>query len=150
MWPAHPSAGTWENVRLKYFLNPLADLCPGSGLYAFFEDEDILGILGAYPMPITLNASIHAGHMLADWAVLPQHQYGRAAGSLWNALLAAPGRKMATIGSKAAQRIFDKRAVRIRGGTSAVVILRPMDAMLLRAQGLEYYSQPSPLQLERV
>jgi len=149
MWPFHPSAGAWETVRLKYFRNPHAALCPGSGLYAFFNGDNILGTMGAYPMPITLDGSVHAGHLLADWAVLPQHQYGRAAGSLWNALLGLPGRKFTTIGSRAAQRVFEKRAARIRSGSNAVAVLRPFEVTLLRAQRLEGYAYPSPLLLDQ-
>jgi hypothetical protein len=150
MWPVHSSAGPWENVQLKYFLNPHIAQCPESGLYGYFRGSQILGIIGAYPTPVTLNGTTYPGHMFVDWAVLPEHQYGPAAGYLWNSLLSLPGRKLATIGSGAAQRVFEKRAVRIRSGTRAIAVLRPWDTAMLRFQGTEGYAAPSPLVFERI
>jgi hypothetical protein len=145
MWPVHPAAGAWEAVRLKYHDNPQIAACPGSGLYGYWEGTELVGIMGAYPMPVTLNGDVYPGHMLSDWAVLPNCQFGRAAGALWNELTALPGRKFATIGSAAAQRVFNRRAARISSGKRAVAILRPIASLLLRAQQLEEYAYSSPL-----
>jgi hypothetical protein len=148
MWPVHSGAGGWESVRLKYFHNPQAALCPESGLYAYIQGEEILGMMGAYPMPVTLDGSIYAGHMVVDWAVLPERQFGPVTGTLWNTLTSLPGRKFSSIGTRASQSILEKRAVRIRS-TNAVAYLRPLEAKMLRGLRLEGYSYPSPLLLER-
>lgn len=147
MWPIHPAAGAWEVVRLKYMGNPLAASSPGSGLYAYFQGNDILGIMGAFPMPITLNGSIYAGHMLADWAILPQHQYSPTFSHLWNTCLSLPGRKFSAPGSRASTRILENRGVQIPMN-EAVAILRPVDALSLRSLRLVSYAHPSPLSFE--
>jgi hypothetical protein len=147
MWPTHPGAGSWESLRLKYFRNPLAFSCPQSGLYAYFEGADILGMMGAYPMPITLDGALHAGHMIVDWAVLPERQFGPVTGTLWNVLVTLPGRKFSSVGTSASQKILGKRAVQIpsRNITS---YLRPLPANIARFMRLQGYSHPSPIFLE--
>jgi hypothetical protein len=149
MWPTHPGAGAWEAVRFKYVLNPLAALCPGSALYAYERDEEIIGIIGAYPAPVTLNGQLHPGHMLVDWAVLPTHQYGPAAAQLWDTAVNLPGRKYSSPGSRASQRILERRAVRIPS-SETIVILRPFDVALLRVLRLTRYAFPSPVLLDKV
>jgi hypothetical protein len=148
MWPCHPAAGDWESVRLKYFHNPLSLSCPGSGLYAYVDEGKILGIMGAYPMPVTLNGGVYPGHMIVDWAVLPAHQFGPVTGTLWNAMMSLPGRKYSSTGTKASQTILERRATKIPA-KSVIVHLRPLKALLLRALRLQGYAHPSPLLFDR-
>ena len=149
MWPTHPAAGSWESVRLKYFLNPHAALCADSGLYAYFQGKEILGMMGAYPMPVTLNGTLHPGHMIVDWAVLPEHQFGAVTGILWNTMVRLPGRKFSSIGTRASQKILRKRAISIRS-TQASAYLRPVHAAMLRGLHVQGYAYPSPLPLYRM
>jgi hypothetical protein len=149
MWPTHPGAGSWESIRLKYFRNPLAFSCPQSGLYAYFEGADITGMMGAYPMPVTLNGALHAGHMIVDWAVLPERQFGPVTGTLWNVLVTLPGRKFSSIGTSASQKILEKRAVQVPS-TNITSYLRPIPAKIARYMRLEAYAHPSPVFLEDI
>ena len=82
LWPYHASAGYWEAVEAKYVRNPLARLCPESGLYGYFQGERLCGTMGAYPMPVTLDGTVHAGHSIADWSVLREFWFSPIAGRL--------------------------------------------------------------------
>ncbi len=147
MWPLYAAAGDWDTVQVKYLQHPLAPLCPGSGLYAAVQEERIQGVMGAFPMPVTLRGEIHPGHMLVDWAVLPRLQGGPAAGRLWQALFDLPGRKFASIGSPASQGALSKRGQRIPS-TDAVSIVRITTAAAIKLLGLMPYARPLPARLE--
>jgi hypothetical protein len=155
LWPLHDAAGDWEIVLSKYFINPHVVLCPGSGLYACLNsNDDICGILGAYPMPITLNARLHPGHMLVDWAVLPRYwtaphrttnlQGKLIAGKLFAELVSLPGMKFSSYGSAYSQSPLERVAKKIPTVVAAS-ILSPLNAALLEVLHLRNYAQPSPV-----
>ena len=155
MWPLHDAAGDWDVVLHKYFENPHAGLCPGSGLYAYLDgNNDICGIAGAYPMPITLNGRLYPGHMLVDWAVLPRYWTGPhhttdlegkfIAGTLFAEVISLPGMKFASYGSAYSQLPLGRKARKIPAVVAAA-ILSPVNAALLEFLHLRNYAQPSPV-----
>ena len=144
MWPVYSGAGSWDNVRQKYFDNPLAASCPESGLYAKFHGEAIAGVMGAYPMPITLGGEMHPGHMIVDWAVLPKLQRGLTAALLYRAMLELPGRKFASSGSEDSQTALAGRGHKIHS-TQTMAVLRPAQAAIIRRLRVAQYAAPLPL-----
>jgi len=149
LWPEHASAGCWEIVEAKYFRNPHRRLCPGSGLYGYFHENHLVGTMGAYPMPVTLEGTLHPGHMLVDWAVLANFRFGPVAGLLWNKLASLPGRKFASVGTRASQAPLEKRAKKIflREATGLLNLRYGITIKLLEPKR---YSQASPLHLDQV
>jgi len=147
MWPHYSVAGSWENVRQKYSHNPLAQLCPGSGMYALIQRGKIGGVMGAYPMPVTLNETVHPGHMLVDWAVTPRMQRGPLAGILYKSLLDLPGRKFASSGTDQSQSVLSGRGFKIYS-TQTMVVLHPLRAALMKHLRVGGYASPCPLQIE--
>lgn len=149
LWPFHPGGGYWENVELKYYLNPHGSLCPGSGLYAYFSGDRLLGIMGAYPMPVTFAGTVHPGHMLVDWAVLSKFRFGPIAGELWNELIKLPGHKYASSGSRFSQGPLQKRGRKIQAVESTGLI-RPSFGIAAKFLDLANYDHPAPLHLDRL
>jgi len=147
MWPVHTSAGYWEAALMKYCANPHSALCAQSGLYGFFNDGKLIGTMGAYPMPITLNGTLHPGHMLVDWAILPNYQFSPVAGKLWSHLIDLPGRKFASHGRAASQLPLSRRATELPSSI-AIAIMRPLDVAMLRLLRLTASAHPSPIQLQ--
>jgi hypothetical protein len=147
MWPTHPAAGDWEIVHEKYFQHPHAAQCPGAGLYAYSQGRTIAGIMGAYPMPVTLDGTVYAGHMLVDWGVLPRFRHGPAAGRLFEALLALPGRKYASQGTRDSQGPLERRALRIPA-VEAIAVLTPVQAAVIRLFHLGGSAQAAPVPLD--
>jgi hypothetical protein len=147
LWPYHSGAGYWEVVQTKYFQNPHRPLCPGSGLYGYFREDRLLGMMGAYPMPVTLNGIIHPGHMLVDWAVLPSFRFGPVAGCLWNKLVALPGLKFGSVGSTFSQKPLEKRGTKIHSIEGAAM-LSPISGVAVRLLEPKRYSLASPLHLD--
>lgn len=143
MWPTHAAAGDWETARWKYHHNPHAAACPGSGLYGSLLGGSLVGVMGAYPMPVTLDGVVHPGHMLVDWAILPRFQNGPIAGRLFETLVGLPGRKFASTGTRASQAALARRAVQLTS-VEAIVLVRPLQAALVRALRLVPYAQASP------
>jgi len=144
MWPTYAVGGDWETIEQKYYRNPHAIPCTGSGLYAYFDSGDIVGVMGAYPMPITFEGVVHTGHMLVDFAVLPSYQLGLAFPTLLCELLALPGRKYASCGKPDSQNALARIGIRIPAVTAAV-FLHPFQALLLKGLNLMNYALPSPL-----
>ena len=144
MWPTYAVGGVWETIEQKYLRNPHASLCPGSGLYACFHLSEIVAVMGAYPMPVTFEGTVHSGHTLVDWAVLPRYQGGPVFGRLFHELLALPGRKHASCGTRESQTLLARRAIRIPS-VLAVAILQPLRAFLLEWLNFRDYALPSPL-----
>jgi hypothetical protein len=149
LWPYHAGAGYWEAVEVKYYLNPLSSLCPESGLYGCFEGERLCGVMGAHPWPVTLDGTVHPGHVLVDWAVLPALRLSRVAGQLWNELVRLPGRKYASHGSSRAQKAVQNHAVKIEV-VQAVAIIRPIHALAAKFLHIYRYKHPSPLLLDQL
>jgi hypothetical protein len=150
LWPYHSGAGFFEAAEFKYYLNPIASLCPGSGLYGYFQGDKLCGIMGAYPMPITLDGAVHPGHMLVDWAVLPDLRFSPIAGLLWNELFKLAGRKFASRGSRFSQGPLQKRGVKINSMDS-VALVSPLRSIVARLLHISYsYSYPSPLLLDKI
>jgi hypothetical protein len=143
MWPTYAVGGDWGTVEQKYIRNPHVRTCSGSGLYACIQSGEILGVMGAYPMPVTFEGTLHPGHMLADWAVLPRYQGGPTAGRLFQELLALPGRKYASCGTRESQALLSRRAIRIPA-VLAAALLQPVRAFLLERLKLRDYALPSP------
>jgi hypothetical protein len=143
LWPYHAAAGHWEALEVKYFLNPLCSLCPESGLYGYFQGDQLCGVIGAYPMPVTLGGIVHPGHMVADYCVLHNLWFSPVAGRLWNELLQLPGRKFASNGSRYSQGPIQKRGVKIRA-VQAFGLVRPLRALSAKLFRLHYYCYPSP------
>ena len=65
-WSAHAAGGAWETNEEKYIRNPLVRQCPGSGLLACLQSGEIVGVMGAYPMPISFEGTVYPGRMVAD------------------------------------------------------------------------------------
>jgi hypothetical protein len=150
LWPFHAGAGFWEVVECKYSLNPLSLLCPGSGLYGYFQGDKLCGIMGAYPMPVTLDGTVHPGHMLVDWAVLPDFRFGPIAGLLWNELLQLKGRKYASVGSRFSQGPLQKRGMKI-GTVQSAALVSPFRAVTAKLLHLSFsHSYPSPFHLRQI
>jgi hypothetical protein len=147
LWPGHPAAGDWEVVREKYLHHPHAALCPGSGLYAYLQGGSVAGMMGAYPMPVTVDGALHPGHMLVDWAVLPRFRQGPVAGRLFDTLLSLPGRKYASSGTPASQSALQRRGVRIPA-VEAMVVVRPLHAGVCQVLRLAGSAQPAPFPVE--
>jgi len=148
-WPDRFGADTWEALLLKYFDHPDADCCPGSGIYACMEGDEILGVQAAYPFPVVKNGTRYAGHMLVDWGALQDKDKGplfRAAvgGQLFRTLVELPGRKYASIGSPDAMRNLACRATRIPSVFS-VTLLSPVKAALVRYAKLSSVVRPISL-----
>jgi len=143
MWPVHDGAGPWEIVLHKYLSNPRVESCPGSGLYACFDNGQICGVMGAYPMPITLNSRVHPGHMMVDWAVLPEYQSKPIGAVLYKTLVNLPGRKFASYGTPASQRALSRAGIQIPA-VAAAAVLQPIKAAALRLY-LRNFAQPSPI-----
>ncbi len=154
MWPTHDSAGHWEIALEKYVFNPHASLCPGTGLYACFEGGNIRGIAGAYPMPITYSGELYPGHMLVDWAVLPEREHPENIKSVWSKklyaaklfefVMALPGLKFGSYGTRFSQAPLERASTRIPACQAAALIM-PARAALLEALRLRRSAQPSPL-----
>jgi hypothetical protein len=152
MWPLHDSAGHWDVVVEKYFRNTHVELCPGAGLYACTENGTIRGIAGAYPMPITLEGRLYPGHMLVDWAVLPDERESDDDGTwerkvyaakLFASVMELPGLKFGSNGTRFSQAALQRRSTRIPTCNVAALI-KPAHALLLELFRLRQYSQPSP------
>lgn len=143
IWPAY-SIADWETVTQKYFHNPHRSACPHSGLYGYFYGDKLIGIMGAYPFPITLNGELHPGHLLVDWFLLPRFRSGPAAGRLFQELVALPGRKFATNGSADSQNILAKRATKIPA-VDSIAVISPVRTALGKLLRLAPYAVPSSL-----
>jgi len=106
--------------------------------------------MGAYPMPITLDGVVHPGHMLVDWAVLPDLRFSPIAGLLWNELFQLAGRKYASYGSRFSQDSLLKRGVKINSVNSAAIV-SPLRTIAARLLQIPYsYSYPSPFLLDKL
>jgi hypothetical protein len=103
--------------------------------------------MGAYPMPITLNGTVHPGHMLVDWAVLSNFRSGPIAGHLWNNLITLPGRKFGSVGSQFSQRPLQRRGAKIHS-VEAAAILRPIPGLAVKLLQPKRYSLASPLHFD--
>lgn len=147
MWPTYAAAGSWETVQAKYFGHPHAPLCQGSGLYAAIQGEEIHGVMGAYPMPVTCRGALHPGHMLVDWAVLPRAQGSPVAGRIWQRLVELPGRKFASMGSPASQSSLARRGDRIPAVRSFSVV-DPFVAAAVKLLKQFEYARPMPARPE--
>ena len=147
MWPIHDGAGSWEVVLHKYFANPRAEICEESGLYACMDNGDICGVMGAYPMPVTVNGCVHPGHMLVDWAVLPEYQSKPVGAVLYGTLVNLPGRKFASYGTPTSQRALGRAGIRIPAVVGAAII-QPIKAAALQLY-LRNNAQPSPTAAEK-
>ncbi len=143
LWPYHASAGYWEAVEAKYVRNPLARLCPESGLYGYFQGERLCGTMGAYPMPVTLDGTVHAGHSIADWSVLREFWFSPIAGRLWNEIYRLPGRKFASRGTRLAQDSMKTRGVKLNV-TQSFGLIRPLPAIGAKLFRLGGHAYPSP------
>lgn len=144
MWPTYAVGGDWETIEQKYLRNPHVRQCPGSGLYGCLESGEIAGVMGAYPMPVTLEGTVHPGHMLVDWAVLPRYQTTPVAVALFRELLALPGRKYASAGTSRSETTLAKRGTRLPAVISAA-LLQPIRALLLERLNFRLYGLPSSL-----
>ena len=143
LWPYHAAAGHWEAFETKYLRNPLAPLCPESGLYGYFQGDRLCGTMGAYPMPVTLNGSVHAGHSIIDWSLLHEFWFGPIAGRLWSELFRLPGRKFASAGNRFSQVPMQKRGVKIHA-VQSFGLIRPLAAIGAKLFRLGRYAFPSP------
>ena len=143
LWPYHVGAGHWEALEIKYRLNPLSALCPGSGLYGYFQGEQLCGAMGAYPMPVTLDGTVHPGHSISDWSVLHEFWFSPVAGRLFNEILQLPGRKFASNGQRLAQGPMSKRGVKI-SAVQAFGLICPLRAIGAKFLHLFRYTYPSP------
>jgi hypothetical protein len=148
MWPHSSAAGDWETICIKYFQNPLAELCPGTGLYGYFDGDALLGIWGAYPMPVTLNGSLYPGHVLVDSFVLNRCQNLPIGGLLFRTVQNLPGRKYASHGTRPLQEQLARIASRIEC-TASLAIWKFLPAAAFKLLGLAGCMQPSPVSLER-
>jgi hypothetical protein len=144
MWPTYAVGGAWETIEEKYIRNPHVRQCPGSGLHACFQSGEVVGVMGAYPMPITFEGTVYPGHMVADWAVLPQHHAGLVAGALFQEILRLPGRKYGSCGTPPSERSLSRRGIRIPAVIAAAV-LQPLRAFLLERLKFRDYALPSTL-----
>jgi hypothetical protein len=149
LWPFHAAAGPWEAAEVKYNLNPLSSICPGSGLYGYFEGERLCGIMGAHPWPVTVNGVVYPGHVLVDWAVLPALRLSRVTGHLWYELLGLPGRKYASDGAQAAQRTLQNRGKKI-GAVQSFALIRPIRASAAKLLRFANYSFPGPFLIDKI
>lgn len=149
MWPLHPVCGCWENVRAKYLEHPQADSCPGTGLYAFFKKERILGVIGVLPFPITISDKQYPGHILVDWAVLRRFQSFGIAGFLWEKATSIPGAKLGSSGLPDSQDALARRAIRLNS-TEAQCILRPIPYWIYRRYFLQNAQQPAPYHIDQI
>ncbi len=149
LWPNHCGAGSWESIQAKYYLNPLAAVCPGAGLYGCYINEQLCGIMGAAPSPVSLQGELHPGHMLVDWSVPRAFQSTPAAGLLFSHLMALPGLKLASSGTKDSQDALMRRGTRIPA-TDAIVNLRLVDSFLLQTLCLGNYKQPLPIHNDEI
>jgi hypothetical protein len=130
-------------LEIKYLLNPLTSLCPESGLYGYFQGEQLCGTMGAYPMPVTLNGTVHPGHSIIDWSVLQDFRFSPVAGRLWNELVRLPGRKFASNGNEFSQGPMQKRGVKINA-VQSFGLIRPLRAVGAKFLRLYKSSYPSP------
>jgi len=144
MWPTYAVGGAWETIEQKYSRNPHVGLCPGSGLYACFDSSEIVGVIGAYPMPVTFEGLLHPGHMLVDWAVLPNYQRGPTFVALLHELMALPGRKYASRGAPESQNVLAGVGIQIPS-VLAAALLQPFRALLLERLNFRDFALPSPL-----
>jgi len=142
MWPTYSVGGVWETIEEKYIRNPLIRQCPGSGLLACFQSGAIVGVMGAYPMPITFEGTVYPGHMVADWAVLPQHHTGLVPGALFQEFLRLPGRKYGSCGTPPSERSLSRRGIRLPAVIAAAV-LDPLRALVLERLRFRRYALPS-------
>lgn len=149
LWPYHSGAGHWEALEVKYYLNPLSSDCPESGVYGCFEGERLCGIMGAHPFPVTLAGVVYPGHLLVDWAVLPEFRLSRTTGRLWYELLQLPGRKYGSHGSPGTQRPLQNRAAKI-GAVQCVGLIRPIHAIAAKFLHVYNYKYPSPFFLDQL
>lgn len=92
-WPQRVAARSLDVVASKYWRNPAAARCPGSGLYAYFDRGEILGVIGAMPFPLRIGDAETPGHALVDWAVLPRARELPIGPSLLRFGLSLPGTK---------------------------------------------------------
>jgi hypothetical protein len=149
LWPGHASAGCWEIVITKYFQNPHRAQCPGSGLYGYFHGARLVGTMGAYPMPVTLKDTAYPGHMLVDWAVLPEFRFGPVAGQLWGKLISLPGRKFGSVGTQFSQAALEKRAKKIPA-CEATGLLSMSSGIAAKLLQPKQFSLASPLHLDEL
>lgn len=144
LWPSNAAAGNWEAVELKYTLNPLRTCSPGSGLYGSFDGDRLCGILGAYALPITTGDQEYPGHMLVDWAVLPEYRSRPIGSILWRELVRLPGMKFASIGTRVSQEAISKAAEKIPA-IHAIGLVDAAKVVLTKCLGLFSYGHPSPV-----
>src|SRR5262249_43971340 len=104
---------------------------------------------GAYPMPVTLKDVVYPGHMLVDWAVLPEFRFGLVAGQLWGELTSLPGRKFGSVGTQFSQSALQKRAKKIpaREATGLLSLNSGIGVKLLEPKR---FSLASPLHLDQL
>ena len=112
-WPQRVGARALEVVASKYWRNPASARCPGSGLYAYVARGEILGVIGAFPMPLRAGGGVVPGHALVDWAVLPRVRDGAIGGRLLQFGLGLPGAKLGIGGGPHSLATLESRARRI-------------------------------------
>jgi hypothetical protein len=142
MWPTYAVGGDWETIEQKYIRNPHVRQCPGSGLYGYIQSGEVVGVMGAYPMPVTFEGAVYPGHMVADWAVLPQYHSGLVAGGLFQEIMFLPGRKYASCGTPPSERSLSKRGIRLPA-VIAAALLQPLRALVLERLRFRSYALPS-------
>ena len=151
LWPDRFGADSWEALLLKYFDHPDAECCPGTGVYACMEGDEILGVQAAYPFPVIQSGTLYGGHMLVDWGALALDEKGRGpllraavGGKLFRTLLKLPGRKYGSTGSSDAMKALALRATRIPS-TFSIAILSPLRAALFHYASLSWIARPIPI-----
>lgn len=92
-WPQRVGARSLDVIASKYWEHPASARCPGSGLYAYVADGEILGVVGAFPFPVRWDGGEVPGHALVDWAVIPRLRGTSIGGKLFLFGLSLPGRK---------------------------------------------------------
>lgn len=112
-WPQRVGARSLEVVASKYWRNPASGRCPGAGLYAYFVRDEILGVIGAFPMPLLAGGARVPGHALVDWAVLPRVRDGAIGGRLLQFGLGLPGAKLGIGGGPHSLGTLESRARRV-------------------------------------
>ncbi len=147
MWPSNSAAGDWETICIKYFQNPLVTSCPGSGLYGCFDGGALVGVWGAYPMPVTLNGVVYPGHALVDSFVLERCRNLPVGGVLFRSLQNLPGRKYASHGAEYLQTQLARIAWRIEC-TASMAVWKFVPALAGKLMKLAPFLQPCPLAFE--
>jgi hypothetical protein len=136
VWPLHPVCGAWDSVRFKYFSHSQSHLCPESGLYAYISGDQILGVMGALPFPLTIAGQINPGHIIVDAVVSLEFQHLSIAGFLFYKVKNLPGVKVASYGSPDSQSLLKKRAQLIPSQEVKLVFRRKSHWILNRIGSL--------------